>query len=156
MHYDIDMLKDDIDNLGDVTMGWRNYTPRLPAGEYAAMPEGTELDPNSPEVAAFEYFLDKYGIVDGHDVAARFFAIHGFVMRNLDKLERRGLLKPAGRSAPLTGELLRFLLTCFDEPEANSAIPRSIYDATGGLALPFDEVMEDFQKLRALRDKLAR
>ncbi|HMA33627.1 MAG TPA: hypothetical protein VKY74_04025 [Chloroflexia bacterium] len=156
MYYDIDMLQDDIQNLGEVTTGWRNYTPRPPGAELAAaaLPPAIDVDPNSPEAAAYDYFLDKYGFADGPDVAARFFAIHGFIMRNLRKLDRRGLLKPGRQGPPMAEDLLRFLLTCFEEPAPDAQLPHSIYDPTGGLALPFEAIMVDFHRLRVLRERL--
>ncbi len=152
MRYDIDMLQDDIQNLGEVTTGWREYTPRAAAAELA--PGSGDIDPNSPEAAAYDYFLDKYGFASGPDIAARFFAIHGFVIRNLHKLERRGLLRVSRHEPPMAEDLLRFLLTCFEDPEPDAQLPHSIYDSRGGLGLPFEAVMADFQRLRALRRRL--
>jgi hypothetical protein len=148
MHYDLDMLQDDIHNLSEITNGWRNLVARAPGDDLDG------LDPNSPEAAAQDYFLDKYGPAAGPDAATRFFAIHGFVMRNLHKLERRGLLKPVRRGPPMAEDLLRFLLTCFESPTPPASIPSSIYDPQGGLALPFTEVMADFARLRALRERV--
>lgn len=157
MRYDMDMLQDDIQNLGEVTTGWRDYMPRVPGHEGdgdAQQTDDGDFDPNTPEAAAYDYFLDKYGFVNGPDIAARFFAIHSFVTGNLAKLERRGLLKPARRSPPMAEDLLHFLLTCFEDPAPNAQLPRSIYDQSGGLALPFEPVMADFHRLRVLRQRL--
>src|SRR5690242_7055888 len=118
MHYDIEMLQDDIQNLGEVTTGWRDYSPRLPGVELVDDPaDEPDFDPNSAEAAAYDYFLDKYGFAAGADIAARFFAIHDFVTRNLQRLERRGLLKRTKYGPPMAEDLLRFLLTCFEDPE---------------------------------------
>ncbi len=154
MYYDMDMLQDDIQNLGEVTTGWRQYTPRLPGTELALPSADEEIDPNSPEAAAYDYFLDKYGFVNGPDIAARFFAIHGFVTKNLIRLEQRGLLQQTRQGPPMAEDLLRFLLTCFEEPGPNEQLPRSIYDPSGGLALPFETIMSDFHRLRRLRERL--
>jgi len=154
MDYTIAMLHDDIQNLGEVTTGWRRYTPRPPAPDSAAHADADPLDPNSPEAAAYEYFLAKYGIVAGRDFAARFFAIHRFVTRNLPRLARRGLLRPGPQGPPMAEDLLRFLLTCFEAPAGAGSLPRSIYDPQGGLALPFESIMADFRRLRVLRERL--
>ncbi len=156
MHYNLDMLQDDIQNLGEITTGWREYTPPVPRPDLTGDAGATlDLDPNSAEAAAYDYFLDKYGFVVGPDIAARFFAIHGFVIRNLRKLERRGLLKQARNGPPMAEDLLRFLLTCFEDPTADAQIPHSIYDPHGGLGLPFEPIMADFHRLRVLRRRLA-
>jgi len=157
MHYDLDLLQEDIQNLGAITSGWRDYTARPPRADSPLLDpatDGWEEDPNSPEAAAESYFLDKYGPSTGPDIAARFFAIHSFVVRNLPKLERRGLLKPARRGPPLAEDLLRLLLTCFAAPVPPADVPSSIYDPSGGLALPFDEIIADFHRLRALRERV--
>ena len=154
MYYDIGMLQEDIQNLGAVTNGWRDYTPNAPVADYAESPPPREADPNSPEAAAYEYFLQKYGPAAGAEIAARFFAIHGFVMRNLHKLARRGLLRPDRSGPPMAEDLLRFLLTCFEDPAAEGELPRSIYDRKGGLGLPFEPIMADFHRLRVLRERL--
>ena len=154
MYYDMDMLQDDIQNLGEVTTGWRHYTPRLPGLELALPAADEDIDPNSPEAAAYDYFLDKYGFVNGPDIAARFFAIHSFVMKNLGRLDQRGLLQQSRQGPPMAQDLLRFLLTCFEEPGPNEQLPSSIYDPAGGLTLPFDAIMIDFQRLRQLRERL--
>ncbi|HUS16854.1 MAG TPA: hypothetical protein VM536_17800 [Chloroflexia bacterium] len=154
MHYTMDMLQDDIQNLGEVTTGWREYTPSRPSTELAQLTGERDPDPNSPEAAAYDYFLDKYGFAAGPDIAARFFAIHAFVVRNLRRLERRGLMATTHHGPPMAEDLLRFLLTCFEDPGADERLPRSIYDPTGGLALPFDAIMTDFHRLRVLRDRL--
>lgn len=155
MHYDIAMLQDDIQNLGKVTTGWRNYIPRITEGEGTGLGgDELDIDPNTPEAAAYDYFLDKYGIVGGPDIAARFFAIHAFVTRNLHKLERRGLLKSRRHGPPMAEDLLRFLLTCFDDPDSNERLPHSIYDPAGGLGMPFEAIIADFHRLRVLRQRL--
>jgi hypothetical protein len=153
MYYDIGKLQEDIQNLGAVTNGWRGYTPSAPVADYAEPPD-RPADPNSPEAAAYEYFIAKYGPTTGVDIAARFFAIHGFVMRNLHKLARRGLLRPGRSGPPMAEDLLRFLLTCFEDPHAEGELPRSIYDSKGGLGLPFEPIMADFHRLRVLRERL--
>jgi hypothetical protein len=156
MHYDIEMLQDDIQNLDEITRGWREYTPRVPGADLAADLTGEyDVDPNSPEAAAYDYFLDKYGFAAGADISARFFAIHGFVTRNLQRLERRGVLKQTRYGPPMAEDLLRFLLTCFEDPAPEAPLPHSIYDSRGGLALPFEPIMADFHRLRALRRRLA-
>ncbi len=156
MHYDLDLLQEDIQNLGEITNGWREYTARPTFADSSTLDPTEDRidDPNSPEAAAQDYFLDKYGLIAGPDNAARFFAIHGFVIRNLHKLERRGLLKPARHGPPPAEDLLRLLLTCFEDPAPYATLPSSIYDPSGGLALPFDEIMADFQRLRALRERV--
>jgi hypothetical protein len=154
VRYTIDMLQEDIENLGEITTGWREYTPAAPRPEFSEASSGDDVDPNSAEAAAYDYFLDKYGLVDGRDLAARFFAIHGFIVRNLRRLERRGLLRPSRKGPPMAEDLLHFLLTCFEDPAPDGVLPRSIYDPTGGLGLPFEPVMNDFQRLRVLRERL--
>jgi|SRR4051812_10599108 len=156
MHYNIEMLQDDIQNLGEITTGWREYVPRVPGTELVTDPTGEfDLDPNSAEAAAYDYFLDKYGFAAGADIASRFFSIHAFVTRNLHRLERRGLLKRTKYGPPMAEDLLRFLLTCFEDPAPDAQLPHSIYDPRGGLALPFEPIMADFHRLRALRRRLA-
>lgn len=154
MYYDMTMLQDDIQNLGEITTGWRNYTPQVPGLDSPEPPYDEAVDPNSPEAAAYDYFLDKYGIVGGRDIAARFFAIHRFIMENLHKLDRRGLLQPAYQGTPMAEDLLRFLLTCFEDPAPDTQLPSSIYDPAGGLALPFEPIIADFHRLRVLRERL--
>jgi hypothetical protein len=156
MEYTFEHLREDIQSLGQVTSGWRDYKPRAlwPQVQVDGSEQLVSLDPNSPEAAAYDYFLHKYGQAAGPGIAARFFAIHNFVVTNLHRLERRGLLKPQPGGPTTAEDLLRFLLTCFEDTPGRNHLPRSIYDGESGLHLPYQDIMADFHRLRALRRRL--
>ena len=158
MKYTLDMLRDDISRLHTVTSGLRHYTPE-PLWPQLSLDDAGDrlaLNPNTPEAAAYDYFRDRYGPADGPDFAARFFAIHHFVLSNVEKLARRGFLQSTDDGPTPAEDLLTFLLTCFEDPASpDHPLPRSIYDPSGGLALPFQDVLADFHRLRALRARFA-
>ena len=156
MRYNLEMLRDDIKALGVVTSGLRDYTPeaRWPRIELDADGTSMALNPNTPEAAAYDYFLDRYGD-DGPDFAARVFALHNFVVSNHEKLARRGFLRTTPNGPRPAEDLIYFLLTCFEDPAPSQRLPTSIYDPQGGLALPFQDILADFHRLRALRQRLA-
>jgi hypothetical protein len=151
------MLRKDISRLHSVTNGLRPYTPE-PLWPQISLDNSCDrlaLNPNTPEAAAYDYFRERYGPTDGPDFAARFFAIHHFVLSNVEKLARRGFLRSTADGPTPAEDLLTFLLTCFEDPAHGEPLPHSIYDPSGGMALPFQDILADFHRLRALRARFA-
>ena len=157
MRYTFEMLREDIHQLSVVTSGLREYTPEAAWPRVQLEDTGDELalNPNTPEAAACDYFLQRYGD-DGVDFYARFIAVHDFVVRHGEKLARRGFLHPNPEGPSMANDLLYFLLTCFEDPVPPARMPRSIYDQRGGVRLPYQDVLADFHRLRALRERLHR
>src|SRR5215210_497165 len=128
MRYTLDMMRADIDALGTVTNGLRDYTPEARWPRIAMDDDTTlALNPNTPEAAAYDYFLARYGEA-GPDFAVRFFTIHHFVVANREKLARRGFMRNTAHGPSPAEDLIYFLLTCFDDPAQPGHLPRSIYD----------------------------
>jgi hypothetical protein len=157
MRYTLEMLREDISRLRGVTSGLRHYTPEALWPQISLDDAGDRLalNPNTPEAAAYDYFRQRYGSTDGPDFAARFFAIHYFVLSNVEKLARRGFLQSTKDGHTPAEDLLTFLLTCFEDPAPGEPLPHSIYDPSGGMALPFQDILADFHRLRALRARFA-
>src|SRR5262245_8335563 len=127
MRYTLDLLREDIAALGVITNGLREYTPEAQWPQIALDDDTTiAINPTTPEAAAYDYFIDRYG-EDGPDFAARFFAIHHFVVTNVEKLARRGFLRSTAQGPSPAEDLIYFLLTCFEDPVSPRRVPRSIY-----------------------------
>ena len=78
------------------------------------------------------------------------------MVNHVDKLARRGFLQRTPEGPSPAEDFIFFLLTCFADPVPPSPLPHSIYDPEGGLTLPYDDVLADYHRLRALRARLAR